>query len=126
MIPFNFNDYNDLKNIVEKNAKDCAAIVIEPCRDKVVEKKFLSKLRKLATKFNTVLIFDEITSGWRTRLGGVHLDIGVNPDLVVYGKTIANGVPMGVILGKKKNNEKFYKNFFKQFILDRKWDQHVL
>ena len=38
MIPFNFNDYNDLKNIVEKNAKDCAAIVIEPCRDKVVEK----------------------------------------------------------------------------------------
>jgi len=35
-------------------------------------------------------------------LGGVHLDIGVNPDLVVYGKTIANGVPMGVILGKKK------------------------
>ena len=121
MIPFNFNDYNDLKNIVEKNAKDCAAIVIEPCRDKVVEKKFLSKLRKLATKFNTVLIFDEITSGWRTRLGGVHLDIGVNPDLVVYGKTIANGVPMGVILGKKK----IMKNSTKTFLSSSFWTEKM-
>ncbi len=111
MIPFNFNDYDDLKNIVKKNIKNCAAVVIEPCRDKIVEKKYLSYLRKLATENNTILIFDEITSGWRTRLGGVHLDIGVNPDVVVYGKTIANGVPMGVILGKKKVMQNSTKTF---------------
>ena len=121
MIPFNFNDYNDLKNIVEKNVKNCAAIVIEPCRDQLVEKKFLSSLRKLANKHNTVLIFDEITSGWRTRLGGVHLDIGVNPDIVVYGKTIANGVPMGVILGKKK----IMKNSTKTFLSSSFWTEKM-
>ena len=102
MIPFEFNDYKDLKNIVKKYAKDCAAIIIEPCRDKLVEKKYLKELRKISNKNKTVLIFDEITSGWRSSLGGVHLEIGVNPDIVVYGKTIANGVPMGVILGKRK------------------------
>ena len=120
MIPFNFNDYDDLKNIVKKNIKNCAAVVIEPCRDKIVEKKYLSYLRKLATENNTILIFDEITSGWRTRLGGVHLDIGVNPDVVVYGKTIANGVPMGVILGKKKVMQNSTKTFLSSYFWTEK------
>ena len=121
MIPFKFNDYEDLKKIVKKNIKDCAAVVIEPCRDKIVEKKYLSYLRKLATENNTILIFDEITSGWRTRLGGVHLDIGINPDVVVYGKTIANGVPMGVILGKKK----VMKNSTRTFLSSSFWTEKM-
>ena len=68
-----------------------------------------------------MLIFDEITSGWRTRLGGVHLDIGVNPDIVVYGKTIANGVPMGVILEKKK----IMKNSTKTFLSSSFWTEKM-
>ena len=49
-----------------------------------------------------ILIFDEITSGWRINTGGAHQKFKINPDIVVYGKTIANGIPMGAIVGKKK------------------------
>ena len=101
-IPFKFNDWEDLRKIVKKQAKNCAAIVLEPARESFPEKKYIRELRKIASKYNTVLIFDEITSGWRMNVGGVHKLIGVNPDMVVYGKTIANGIPMGVIVGKKK------------------------
>ncbi len=101
-IPFKFNDWKDLKKIVKKEAKNCAAIVLEPARESFPEKKYIRELRKIASKHNTVLIFDEITSGWRMSVGGIHKLIGVNPDMVVYGKTIANGIPMGVIVGKKR------------------------
>ena len=50
----------------------------------------------------SILIFDEITSGWRLNSGGAHKIIKVDPDMVIYGKTIANGVPMSAIVGKKK------------------------
>ncbi len=101
-IPFRFNNWEDLNKIIKKNAKNCAAIVIEPARENYPDKKYIKKLREIATKNNAVLIFDEITSGWRMTVGGIHKIIKVNPDIVVYGKTIANGIPMGVIVGKKK------------------------
>ena len=58
IIPFRFNSIEDLKNIVEKNAKNCAAIVLEPARETFPDKNFLKKLRIIASKNNTVLIFD--------------------------------------------------------------------
>ena len=101
VIPFKFNNWEDLDNVVRKRAKSCAAI-LEPCRESYADKKFIIELRKIANKNNCVLIFDEITSGWRINTGGAHQKLGVNPDIVVYGKTIANGIPMGAIVGKKK------------------------
>ena len=86
IIPFRFNSIEDLKNIVEKNAKNCAAIVLEPARETFPDKNFLKKIRRIASKNNTVLIFDEITSGWRMTIGGIHKLFGINPDLVIYGK----------------------------------------
>ena len=102
LIPFRFNHWGDMERIVKKRAKNCAAIVIEPCREYLPEKKYLLELKKIARKNNCVLIFDEITSGWRLNSGGVHKIIKVNPDIVVYGKTIANGIPMSAIIGKKE------------------------
>ncbi len=102
MIPFKFNDKQDLEKIVKKKAKECAAIVLEPCREKFPDKDYLKEIRKIANKNNCVLIFDEITSGWRINTGGAHQKFKINPDIVVYGKTIANGIPMGAIIGKKK------------------------
>ena len=101
IIPFKFNCMKDLNQIVKKHAKDCAAIVLEPARESFPDKNYLKELRKIATNNKTVLIFDEITSGWRMNVGGVHKLLKVNPDIVVYGKTIANGIPMGVIIGTK-------------------------
>lgn len=102
VIPFKFNSFDELETIVKKNAKRCAAIVLEPCRETLPDIKYLKKLRKISTKYKCVLIFDEITSGWRINLGGVHMKLGVYPDLAIFGKTIANGIPMGAIIGKKK------------------------
>ncbi len=101
-IPFKFNDYNELKTVVKKNANKCAAIVIEPCREKLPDKKYLRELRNIATKNNCVLIFDEITSGWRVGSSGIHMNLNVYPDIAVFGKTIANGFAMGAIIGRKK------------------------
>ena len=102
MIPFRFNNKTDLRKIVEKRAKECAAIILEPCRETFPSKSYIAKLRKIATQNKCVLIFDEITSGWRLNTGGAHQKFNINPDIVVYGKTMANGIPMGAIVGKKK------------------------
>ena len=121
ILPFRFNNYDDLNNIVFKNAKECAAIIIEPAREKIVDKKFLSTLRKISTKNNCVLIFDEITCAWRNETCGIHKEIGVNPDLITFGKTIANGIPMAVLMGKRSIME--YAN--KTFISSTNWTERL-
>ena len=110
VLPFRYNNDADYKNIIKRNIKKTAAIVIEPWR-RVSNKKYLSKLKNLAKKNNTILIFDEITSGWRLNSGGSHKVINVTPDIVIYGKTIANGIPMGAIIGKKKIMDYALKTF---------------
>ncbi len=102
MIPFRFNNLEDFEKVIKKRAKECAAIVLEPCRETFPTINYLTKLRNIANKNNCVLIFDEITSGWRINTGGAHQKFKINPDIVVYGKTIANGIPMGAIVGKKR------------------------
>jgi glutamate-1-semialdehyde aminotransferase len=121
ILPFRFNNYDDLNNIVFKNAKECAAIIIEPAREKIVDKKFLSTLRKISTKNNCVLIFDEITCAWRNETCGIHKEIGINPDLITFGKTIANGIPMAVLMGKRSIME--YAN--KTFISSTNWTERL-
>ncbi len=121
VIPFRFNDWQDLEKVVKKNAKDCAAIVLEPCRETFPDKKYLVEIRKIANKNNCVLIFDEITSGWRINTGGAHQKFKINPDIVVYGKTIANGIPMGAIIGKKK----IISLALKSFISSSFWTEKI-
>ena len=121
VIPFRFNNYDDLDKIVKKNAKSSAAIVFEPCRDFLPKKEYIRELRKIATKNECVLIFDEITSGFRINTGGSHLSMNVNPDIAVFGKTIANGFAMGAIIGKKR----FMKNSTKTFISSSFWTERV-
>ena len=111
MIPFQFNSQEDLENIIKPNVKKCAAIILEPARDTIVSKKFAKNLRDLANKNNCVLIFDEITSGWRNDTSGIHKELGVNPDLAAFGKTIANGIPMTALIGKKSIMEFSTKTF---------------
>tara|TARA_B100001057_G_scaffold407088_1_gene420799 strand:+ start:434 stop:1762 length:1329 start_codon:yes stop_codon:yes gene_type:complete len=121
VLPFKFNDWQDLEKVVKKNAKDCAAIILEPCREKFPDVEYLQELRKIADKYNCVLIFDEITSGWRINTGGAHQKFKINPDVVVYGKTIANGIPMGAIVGKKK----IISLALKSFISSSFWTEKV-
>ncbi len=101
IIPFHYNKIEELEKIVSKN-KDIGVIVMEPLRDHEPENNFLQKVRKIANRINAVLVFDEITIGWRLCYGGAHLKYGVNPDIAVFAKGMSNGFPMAAIIGKKK------------------------
>jgi glutamate-1-semialdehyde aminotransferase len=98
-IPFNYNRIDELEEIVESN--DIGVIVMEPIRDHEPENNFLKNCRDIAGDVGAVLIFDEITSGWRLRVSGVHELYGVHPDIAVFGKAMSNGFPMAAIIGKE-------------------------
>lgn len=97
-IPFNYNQIDELGEIVDHN--EIGVIVMEPIRDYEPENNFLKKCREVADDIGAVLIFDEVTSGWRLRVGGVHESYGVHPDIAVFGKAMSNGFPMAAIIGK--------------------------
>ena len=101
MLPFHYNKIEELEKIVAEN-KDIGVIVMEPMKFQTDSVGFLSKVRDIANKIGAVLIFDEITVGFRFNIGGAHLKLGVNPDIAVFAKGISNGFPMGAVIGKKE------------------------
>lgn len=100
-IPFHYNKIEELKKIVSKD-KDIGVVVMEPRRYQEPKDNFLKKVRQIANKIGAVLIFDEVSSGWRFNIGGIHLRYGTNPDIVVFAKGMSNGFPMAAIIGRKK------------------------
>jgi glutamate-1-semialdehyde aminotransferase len=108
-IPFHYNKIDELEKITKEN--DIGAIVMEPRREHEPQKGFLEKVRKISKKVKAVLIFDEITSGFRTNVGGIHMVYKVYPDIAVLGKAMSNGYPMAVIIGKRKVMDVAQKSF---------------
>jgi glutamate-1-semialdehyde aminotransferase len=119
-IPFHYNKIEELEKIVAQN-KDIGVIVMEPLRNHKPQNNFLQKVRKIADKIGAVLIFDEITIGWRLCVGGAHLKYGINPDIAVFAKGISNGFPMGAIIGKKEIMEAAQTSF----ISSSSWTERV-
>ena len=72
---------------------------------------FLRQVKKIAHENKALLIFDEMISGFRFSLGGAGEYFGVHPDLGTFGKGITNGMPLGVLAGKKKYMKEFNKVF---------------
>ena len=99
-LPFRYNQIAELEAIVAAHRGDLAAIVMEPMRHDFPRDGFLEKVRALADEAGAVLIFDEITAGWRSHHGGIHLRLGVMPDMAVFAKSISNGFPMAAIIGR--------------------------
>jgi glutamate-1-semialdehyde 2,1-aminomutase len=98
-LPFNYNKIEELEEIMNNN-NDLGTIVVEPVRHDPPEKGFLENIREIAYDNDAVLIFDEITSGFRMNIGGIHNLYNVYPDIAVYGKAMSNGYPMAAIIGK--------------------------
>jgi glutamate-1-semialdehyde 2,1-aminomutase len=98
-LPFRYNHIEELEAIVVENSNELAAIVMEPLRDHDPEPGFLERIREIATEVGAVLVFDEVTAAMRMNSGGVHLLLGVNPDIAVFAKAISNGYPMGAVIG---------------------------
>ena len=99
-IPFNYNNIEEFREIVENN--DIGVIVMEPTRHTEPEKNFLRNVKRIANEIGAVLIFDEISSGWRMNIGGAHELYKVYPDIAVYGKAMSNGFPMAAIVGREE------------------------
>src|SRR5207245_931774 len=80
-----------------------AACIVEPEADPA----YLAALRKFCDIADTVLIFDEVITGFRFDLGGAQNLFGVTPDLATFGKAMANGMPLSAIVGRKDIMAKF-------------------
>ena len=98
---FSYNKIEELEKIFKKNKNQIAAVILETVRDEYPKNNFLNKVKKLCKKNKCLLIFDEISAGFRVCNGGSHLYFNVNPDMAVFAKAISNGYPMGAIIGKK-------------------------
>ena len=98
-LPFRYNQIGDLESIVSMHGSELAAIIMEPIRDHEPEPGFLKRVREIATEIGAVLIFDEITAGFRLNTGGAHLLYDVVPDIAVFAKGMSNGYPMAAIIG---------------------------
>jgi glutamate-1-semialdehyde aminotransferase len=101
-IPFSVNDIESLRATIRGKESEIAAIIIEPARGEDSSIANVQALRDIASELGAVLIFDEITSGYRMCAGGIHRRYGVYPDMAVFAKSMANGYAMSAILGTEK------------------------
>ena len=111
VIPFHYNNIDSLKKIFLKNKNKVGIIIMEPMRESKPKNRFLYQVKKIAKKNNCILIFDEITSGFKNNYGGLHLNFNVNPDIAIFGKSLGNGYPISAIIGKKKIMNKSQDTF---------------
>lgn len=99
-----FNDLPSVERLFEKHKNEIAALIIEPITGNMgvisPEKEFLTGIRKLCDENKTVLIFDEVMTGFRLAKGGAQEILGIAPDLTTFGKIIGGGLPVGAYGGK--------------------------
>ena len=101
MHPFHYNDLAALKAIAQTHQDNLAAIVMEPVRN-MPAPGFLEGVRQVANETGAVLLFDEVTAGFRINTGGIHMTLGVEPDLAVFAKAMGNGYPISAVIGREK------------------------
>jgi len=99
-LPFHYNRLDQLKAIVDAHRGEVGVIVMEPQRGESPAPGFLEAVRDIANTVGAVLIFDEVTTGFRMTDGGIHTLLGVNPDIAVFAKSMANGYPMAAVIGR--------------------------
>jgi glutamate-1-semialdehyde 2,1-aminomutase len=120
-IPFKYGDLEMLEDLLKENNGEVACIIMEPMRTEMPPPGYLEGVRQLATRYGVVLIFDEVSSGFRIALGGVQEHAGVTPDMSVFAKAISNGYPMGAVVGKRE----FMEPASRMFISSAYWDDSV-
>jgi glutamate-1-semialdehyde 2,1-aminomutase len=100
----NFNNLEQVVQLFEQYPNDIAAIIIEPIAGNMgfvlPKPDFLQGLRDLCDTYNTVLIFDEVMTGFRVAKGGAQALYNIKPDLTTLGKVIGGGMPVGALGGR--------------------------
>jgi glutamate-1-semialdehyde 2,1-aminomutase len=101
-----FNDMDSVRECFQQVGEQIACIIVEPVAGNMncipPTPGFLEGLRQVCDEFGTVLIFDEVMTGFRVALGGAQAHYGVTPDLTTFGKVIGGGLPVGAFGGKRE------------------------
>ncbi len=118
---FPYEDVAALENIIAVHGDNLAAVIMEPCRYRDPDPAFLTQVRDTAHKTGALLLFDEITIGWRTCYGGAHLRLGVTPDMAVFAKALGNGHPVSAVIGTAAAME----GAIQSFISSTAWTEGV-
>ncbi len=120
-LPFNYNDIEQLEQLIKENNGEIAAIKMEVSRNKGPKDNYLQKVRDLATENNIILIFDECTSGFRETFGGLHKKYNVEPDMAIFAKALGNGYAISACVGRQE----FMQAAQQTFISSTFWTERV-
>lgn len=105
-----YNSFEALEETFKREGNEIAAVIIEPVIANsgliLPAKGYLERLRKLTWEYDSVLIFDEIVTGFRVSLGGCQEYYGVKPDMATLGKIMGGGLPMAAYGGKREIMQK--------------------
>lgn len=105
-----YNDMDQVRSLFEAYGDDIAAVIIEPVAGNMgvvkAENEFMETLRVLCDEYGSLLIFDEVMSGFRVAYKGAQSLFNVKPDLITYAKIIGGGLPCGVYGGRRDIMEK--------------------
>lgn len=101
-----YNNTQSVEALFEKYGNEIACVVVEPCAANMgvvpPQKGFLQFLRDITHKYNSLLIFDEVITGFRLGIGGAQGFYGIKPDLTTLGKIVGGGMPLAVYGGKRE------------------------
>ncbi len=100
-LPFPYGDLAALGQLLDDHRGQVAAVILEPLRSELPPAGYLEGVQRLCREHGAVLVFDEVSCGFRLRLGGVQEYAGVTPDLAVFAKAISNGYPMAAVVGRR-------------------------
>ncbi|MBX7044977.1 MAG: aminotransferase class III-fold pyridoxal phosphate-dependent enzyme [Ignavibacteria bacterium] len=92
--------YNDIESVKDSIDKDTACVILEPFVFDLEKNNFLQELRKVCDEFGTLLIFDEMWTGFRIAKGGAQEYFNVRVDLACFSKAVANGMPIAILTGR--------------------------
>ncbi|MBT7602965.1 MAG: glutamate-1-semialdehyde 2,1-aminomutase [Gammaproteobacteria bacterium] len=105
-----YNNIEAVENCFKKNGSQIACVIVEPIAGNmnciIPNNNFIKKLRFMCNKYKSILIFDEVMTGFRVSLGGAQKIYKVKPDITTLGKIVGGGMPIGVFGGKKKYMDK--------------------
>ena len=100
VIPFKYNDLDDLTDLLDSNP-DCKIVVVEGARFDCLTNEFIAGLNELKQRLDLIVISDEITSGFRACPGSIAVKMGLEADLLVFGKAIGGGFALSCVVGAK-------------------------
>ncbi|MFV2067533.1 MAG: aminotransferase class III-fold pyridoxal phosphate-dependent enzyme [Pirellulales bacterium] len=109
---FDENDRVTFDRLMDQFEGKVAAVIMEGVQSRDVDKEFLQHVRARTRKDGALLIFDEIVNGFRFAVGGAHEWLGIDVDLVTFGKGMGNGTPISALAGKREFMKELDTTFF--------------